>query len=63
MLLYLKVCNDCSFSFSFLIPDLPKLHTISFNVDNALAGDMRANRKTIINGHESYDNTLIMKSK
>ena len=48
---------------SFLILDLPKLHTISFNGKNALAGDDRANRKTMINGHESYDNTLIMKSK
>ena len=47
---------------SFLILDLPKLHTISFNGWGALAGDNRANRKTMINGHESYDNTLIMKS-
>ena len=50
---------------SFLILDLPKLHTISFNdwySDGALAGDDRDNRKTMINGHESYDNTLIMKS-
>ena len=47
---------------SFLILDLPKLHTISFE-SVSLAGDDRANRKTIINGHESYDNTLIMKSK
>ena len=46
---------------SFLILDLPKLHTISFN-DAALAGDDRDNRKTMINGHESYDNILIMKS-
>ena len=46
-----------------LILDLPKLHTISFNENYALAGDPRDNRKTIINGHESYDNTLIMKSK
>ena len=46
---------------SFLILDLPKLHTISFNGD-ALAGDWRENRITRINGHESYDNTLIMKS-
>ena len=45
---------------SFLILDLPKLHTISFNGVHALYG--RANRKTMINGHESYDNTLIMKS-
>ena len=44
----------------FLILDLPKLHTISFNYA-ALAGDCGDNRKTIINGHESYDNTLIMK--
>ena len=66
MLLYLKVCDDCSFSFSFLILDLPKLHTISFNSHYALEGDdgdNGDNRKTTINGHESYDNTLIMKSK
>ena len=48
---------------SFLILDLPKLHTISFNDCYALQGDSRDNRKTIINGHESFDNTLIMKSK
>ena len=48
---------------SFLILDLPKLHTISFCGVGALAGDYRDNRKTIINGHKSYDNTLIMKSK
>ena len=47
---------------SFLILDLPKLHTISFNGEYALAGDSRDNRKTMINGHESYDNRLIMKS-
>ena len=47
---------------SFLILDLPKLHTISFNGWSALEGDDRDNRKTMINGHESYDNTLIMKS-
>ena len=47
---------------SFLILDLPKLHTISFNGGHALQGDGGYNRKTIINGHESYDNTLIMKS-
>ena len=48
---------------SFLILDLPKLHTISFSGYFALQGDNRDNRKTMINGHESYDNTLIMKSK
>ena len=48
---------------SFLILDLPKLHTISFNDWYALKGDDEDDRKTIINGHESYDNTLIMKSK
>ena len=47
---------------SFLILDLPKLHTISFHGYNVLAGDMRNNRKEVINGHESNDNTLIMKS-
>ena len=49
-------------SISFLILDLPKLHTISFN-GSTLAGDCLYNRRAIINGHESYDNTLIMKSK
>ena len=48
---------------SFLILDLPKLHTISFDGVYVLQGDNRDNRKTMINGHESYDNTLIMKSK
>ena len=43
--------------------DLPKLHTISFNDDSALEGDNGDNRRTIINGHWSYDSTLIMKSK
>ena len=48
---------------SFLILDLPKLHTISFNgIYGALKGDNQENRETIINGHRSYDNTLIMKS-
>ena len=49
-------------SISFLILDLPKLHTISFNGIYALQGDNGDNRKTMINGHESYDNILIMKS-
>ena len=48
---------------SFFILDLPKLHTISFYGGYALQGDGRDNRKTMINGHESYGNTLIMKSK
>ena len=47
---------------SFLILDLPKLHTISFNGDGALVGDGGDNRKKMINGHKSYNNTLIMKS-
>ena len=48
---------------SFPILDLPKLHTISFNGSyGALEGDDGDNRETIINGHESYYNTLIMKS-
>ena len=50
------------FMFIFIL-DLPKLHTISFSGYCALSGDGRDNRRTIINGHESYDNTLIMKSK
>ena len=48
---------------SFLILDLPKLHTILFTGIDVLAGDYRDNRKTMINGHRSYNNTLIMKSK
>ena len=47
---------------SFLILDLPKLHTLYFNGRWALQGDGRDNRETMINGHESFDNTLIMKS-
>ena len=47
---------------SFLILDLPKLHTISFNGEWALKGDDQYNRKAMINGHDSYDNTLVMKS-
>ena len=47
---------------SYLILDLPKLQTISFNGSYALQGDDRSNRRTMINGHKSYDNTLIMKS-
>ena len=48
---------------SFLILDLPKLHTISFKCEYALLGDYDENRKTMINDYESFDNTLIMKSK
>ena len=55
------------FHFSFFL-DLPKLYAILFisnesDVVYPLAGDYRDYHKTIINGHESYDNTLIMKSK
>ena len=63
MLLYLKVRDDCSFLIPFLILDLPELHTISFDGDFALQGDSEDNLKTIIDGYESYNNTLIMKSK
>ena len=53
---------------SFLIPDLPNLLSISFFGDRAsygstLSGDNRDDRKEIINGYSSYDNTLIMRSK
>ena len=57
-MLYLKVCDDCS----FIILDLPKLQTISFDGYYALQGDDRSNRKIYVNGNRSYDNTLIMKS-
>ena len=51
----------------FIILDLSKLHTISFKTHDyennfALRGDWRDDRQAVINGHESYDNTLIMKS-
>ena len=63
MLLYLKVCDDCSFSFHFsFFLDLPKLQTIAFDSDYALAGDNEDDRKVVIYGYYSYDNTLIMKS-
>ena len=61
ILLYLKVCDDYSFHFiSFLILDLPKLHTISFNGSHALEGDMK--NKILVNASKEYNNTLIMKS-
>ena len=47
--------NDCL--------DLPSLTEIKGKCYYAFEGDGGHNRKTIINGHESYDNTLIMKSK
>ena len=43
--------------------DLPKLHTIVFDGDSSLQGDNEDHRKVKINGHDSYDNTLIMKGK
>ena len=43
--------------------DLPNLKTISFKGGSALQGDNKNNRIAIINGHESYNNWLIMKSK
>ena len=46
--------NDCL--------DLPSLTKIQGYGDFALQGDGGNNRQTMINGHESYDNTLIMKS-
>lgn len=42
--------------------DLPQLTSISYNGDYALQGDSRDHRKTMINGQESFDNTLVMKS-
>ena len=44
--------------------DLPNLRTLSLlGRGFILAGDNRDHRKAIINGHESFDNILIMKSK
>ena len=42
---------------SFLILDLPKLHTISFNGSGqqALRGDNGYNSQTMINGHFGHD--------
>ena len=59
---WLLIWFDLIIIFIIIILDLPKLTTISFYGWNALEGDWRDNRKTIINGHESYANKLIMKS-
>ena len=48
---------------TIFILDLPNLTTISFNGKNILQGDGGENNKKVINGHESFDNTLIMKSE
>ena len=42
--------------------DLPKLTTISFYGGLALQGDGQYNRRIKMNGYDSYDNTLIMRS-
>ena len=58
---HVSVFESMRWWFMFIL-DLPKLHTISFIGEYALAGDDRDYRKTMINGHESYNNTLTMKS-
>lgn len=48
---------------AFFTLDLPKLHTIAYHGRFALAGDNRDDCNVIVDGYESKDNTLIMKSK
>ena len=47
----------------FLCLDLPKLQTIAFHNTDGLRGSCNDDRKVMINGRCSYDNTLIMKSR
>ena len=61
-LCHVAVFESMWWLFIFIL-DLPKLHTISFDGGFTLVGDGGDNSITMINGHESYDNTLIMKSK
>ena len=47
----------------FITLDLPKLHTLSFDGKCVLSGNYQSKYESLINGYESYDNTLIMRSK
>ena len=47
----------------FITLDLPKLHTLSFDGMFVLSGNYQSKYESLINGYESYDNTLIMRSK
>ena len=49
--------------FHFITLDLPKLHTLSFDGMFVLSGNYQSKYESLINGYESYDNTLIMRSK
>ena len=55
---------DYYLSFILDLPSLQKLIFIGGCVDyrNILSGDNENNPKTTVNGFDSYDNTLIMKS-
>lgn len=45
-----------------MILDLPSLTTILLNGGLSLAGDDHDNNKIVINGHNSYNNILILRS-
>ena len=45
-----------------ILLDLPKFHSISYHGDCCLRGDNQPKRRMVINGFDSYDNTLIMRS-
>ena len=47
--------------FFFIFLDLPKLHSVSFNGNNTLAGDKQENNQTTTHGHSST--TLVMRSR
>lgn len=46
-----------------LFVDLPKLTTISLDGHNPVCGDDQSHLRRNINGHESYDNTLVLKGR
>ena len=47
---------------SSLVVDLPKLHTIVLNGEHVLEGNDEDENIITINGQDTYDNKLIMKS-
>lgn len=43
--------------------DLPNLSSITFNGNFVLAGACQTSRQITINGHESYNNALVMRGE
>ena len=60
-------CHKVGFESIFLFDrfdlDLPKLHTILFNGQQALEGNEGDDNVIIIDGEECYNNILYMRSK